>query len=241
MRKLLGRSLLVAAFVTTVVGVAAAPPALAHERRTVGGYQFVVGWGDEPAYSTFKNSIQVTLSEADGGPPVTDLGDSLKVEVIKGDEKVTVPLEANFRVGAFGTAGDYRAWLTPTRPGTYTFHFTGTIRGQRVDESFTSSKTTFNDVQDVAASEFPAKDPSTGQLAGRIDREIPRLDKRLDKAESGARSLAITGVITGVAGVLVGAVALVLAARPRSLASKGGRPGTAGTGAGSEQAGSLTR
>jgi len=76
----------------------------------------VVGWGDEPSYTGFKNSVQLTITEAGGGAAVTDMGDSLKVEVIKGSEEASLPLVANFRMGAFGTPGDYRAWLMPTRP-----------------------------------------------------------------------------------------------------------------------------
>ena len=164
---------------------AAVAPASAHETRAGGPVRFVVGWGDEPTYTGFKNSVQVTVSEASGAP-VTDLGDTLTVEVIKGEDKTTLPLVPNFRVGAFGTPGDYRAWLTPTRPGGYTFHLVGTVRGQKVDETFTSSKTTFNDVEDVTTIAFPAKDPSTGQLATRIDREVPRLETALQEAEDRA-------------------------------------------------------
>ena len=35
------------------------PPALAHEERDAGGVQFVVGWGDEPAFSGAKNAVEV--------------------------------------------------------------------------------------------------------------------------------------------------------------------------------------
>ena len=190
-------------------------PASAHETRAGGPVRFVVGWGDEPTYTGFKNSVQVTVSEANGAP-VTDLGDTLSVEVIKGDERTTLPLVANFRVGAFGTPGDYRAWLTPTRPGGYTFRLTGTVRGQKVDETFTSSKTTFNDVEDVTSIAFPAKDPSTGQLATRIDREVPRLEAALRQAEDsadGARTLALAGLAVGAAGLVAAAAALVVARR----------------------------
>lgn len=190
-------------------------PAPAHETRAGGPVRFVVGWGDEPTYTGFKNSVQVTVSEANGAP-VTDLGDTLSVEVIKGDEKTTLPLVANFRVGAFGTPGDYRAWLTPTRPGGYTFRLTGTVRGQKIDETFTSSKTTFNDVEDVTSIAFPAKDPSTGQLATRIDREVPRLEAALRQAEDsadGARTLALAGLAVGAAGLVAAAAALVVARR----------------------------
>jgi hypothetical protein len=243
MTRLVARSAPVALALTTVLAVATATPASAHERRTVGAYQFVVGWGDEPAYSTFKNSVQLTLSEANGGPPVTDLGDSLKVELTKGSDKATVPLEANFRVGAFGTPGDYRAWVTPTRPGAYTFRFTGTIRGQAVDESFTSSKTTFNDIEDVTSIEFPAKDPSTGQLATRLDREVPRLDKRADAANKdadGARRLATFGIGVGAVAVVILGVALSLGARGRGRRGDGPPSGT-GSEAQGEQAGTPAR
>ena len=198
----------------SLVGAAVAP-ASAHETRAGGPVRFVVGWGDEPTYTGFKNSVQVTVSEASGAP-VTDLGDTLTVEVIKGEDKTTLPLVPNFRVGAFGTPGDYRAWLTPTRPGGYTFHLMGTVRGQKVDETFTSSKTTFNDVEDVTTIAFPAKDPSTGQLATRIDREVPRLETALQEAEDradSAQTLALVGVAVGAAGLLVAAGALIVGRR----------------------------
>lgn len=197
----------------TLVGAAA--PASAHETRAAGPVRFVVGWGDEPSFTGFKNSVQVSVSETNGSP-VTDLGDGLTVEVIKGEDKTTLPLVPNFRVGGFGTPGDYRAWLTPTRPGGYTFHLTGTVRGQKVDETFTSSKTTFNDVEDVTSIAFPAKDPSTGQLATRIDREVPRLEAAVREAEDqadSARTLALVGVAVGAIGLLAAAAALMVARR----------------------------
>lgn len=197
----------------TLVGAAA--PASAHETRAAGPVRFVVGWGDEPSFTGFKNSVQVSVSETNGSP-VTDLGDGLTVEVIKGEDKTTLPLVPNFRVGGFGTPGDYRAWLTPTRPGGYTFHLTGTVRGQKVDETFTSSKTTFNDVEDVTNIAFPAKDPSTGQLATRIDREVPRLEAAVREAEDqadSARTLALVGVAVGAIGLLAAAAALMVARR----------------------------
>jgi hypothetical protein len=245
--KRLARLLVVGPALITALTVATAAPASAHERRTVGNYQFVVGWGDEPAYTGFKNSVQVTLSEASGSA-VPDLGDSLKVEVTKGSDRTTLPLVPNFRVGSFGTPGDYRAWITPTRAGTYSFHFTGSIGGQAVDETFTSSKTTFNDIEDVSAIQFPAKDPSTGQISTRLDREIPRLDTRAEAVEAGvrraddraarARTLAVIGCVVAIAGVVAGGAALAVVRRRPPNAGAGRNDG--GTARASE-AGSLTR
>ena len=75
---------------------------------------------------------------------------------------------------------------------------------------------TFNDIEDVATIEFPAKDPSTGQLATRIDRAVPRLDTATTQAKDdagSARTLALLGLAVGVLGVAVGAGALATARR----------------------------
>src|SRR6478735_9175556 len=55
---------------------------------------------------------------------------------------------AYVEVGGDGTPGDYRAWFIPSQPGPYTFHFTGSVRGTKIDESLTSGPTTFDEVQD---------------------------------------------------------------------------------------------
>jgi hypothetical protein len=199
--------------------VVTAGPAAAHEQRKIGNFQVEVGWGDEPTYAGFKNSVQFILKDADDNP-VTDLGDTLKVEVKSGDQTAQFPLVPNFSVGpdAEGDPGDYRAWFVPTRPGTYSFHFTGTIRGQAVDETFTSSETTFDDVADPSQIEFPAKDPTTGQLSDRLDRETTRVSdsanaaavsasKAKDEANT-ARTIGVIALVVGVVALGVGAVAL---------------------------------
>ena len=61
-------------------------------------------------------------------------------------EPLSLSVEPFFEEGEFGTLGDYRAWFIPTSAGQYTFHFTGKIDGQSVDETFTSGPKTFDDV-----------------------------------------------------------------------------------------------
>jgi len=200
----------------TVFVLALSAPALAHEERVVGAYHFVVGWGDEPAYAGSKNSVQLILSTK-AGKPVTNLGDSLKVEVIFGQQQMELPFEPAFDLEeGFGTLGDYRAWLIPTAPGTYTFHLFGAIGKQKVDERFTSGPTTFDDIADPAEVEFPTKVPTGTELAGRLDREIPRMTAAVasarseaeDKADS-ARTLAIIGIVVGAVGLVLAFVALI--------------------------------
>jgi hypothetical protein len=214
------------AMAATVAGLAAAMmvfgagPALAHEERTVGAYRFVVGFGDEPAYAGLKNSVQLILSDR-SGKPITNLTDSLKVEVIFGTQKMQLPLENTFDPDSgSGTPGDYRAWFIPTAPGTYTFHFFGTIGKQNIDQSFTSGPTTFSEVTDPSQVEFPTKVPSGGDLAARLDREIPRLNSAIAAGDvhaidrSGtARTLAIVGIAVGVVGLAAGGTALALGRR----------------------------
>ncbi len=190
-----------------------AGPAAAHEERDVGKYVLAVGFGDEPAYAGVKNSVQLLLHDK-SDKAVTDLGDTLKVDVTQGTDdvqKLGISLEPNFEVGEFGTPGDYRAWFIPTAPGAYTFHFTGSIKGQKIDQKFTSSPTTFDEVQDPSQVQFPVKEPNGVQLSTRLDREAPRLDQavaasqaRARKAESSAgqaRVIAIVGVVVGLVGL----------------------------------------
>src|SRR5439155_1269471 len=107
-----------------------------------------------------------------------NLGDTLKVEVVFGDQKSDMlALEPAFDVEeGFGTPGGYQASLIPTRPGTYTFHFVGSVKGQKVDQTFTSSEKTFDSPHAPSEVEFPAQDPSTADLASRLDRLSPRVD-----------------------------------------------------------------
>jgi len=209
----------------TAAGLAAgatavvAPPALAHETRAARGIHMVVGWGDEPAYTGFKNSVELALTDA-RGDPLTRIGDDLRVEVVYGDASTTLDVAPNFAVGAFGEPGDYRAWLTPTRAGDYTFRFTGTIAGTKIDETFSSGPDAFSPVLKVSSIQFPAKDPSTGEIAARIERESARLRAALRTAEAAnddvetARGLAMAALGTAAVALLGLAFAGVRALKP---------------------------
>ena len=171
-----------------LVVLAAATSAAAHETKAVGGVKLTVGWGDEPAFSGFKNFVEVDVVDG-AGQPVTDLGGgALSADVSFGDEHIPLAL-----LPARGEPGKFRAWLVPTRPGTYSFHITGTIKGQPIDMMSTCSDTTFACVADVSDIQFPIKDPSAGQLADRISRELPRAEAAMTAA-GGARTLAIAGL-----------------------------------------------
>ena len=198
-----------------------AGPAAAHEEREVGGFHMAVGFGQEPAYAGQPNSVQLLLSKGD--KPVTDLGDTLSVSVGFGDQSKDVSVEPFFEIGEFGTPGDYRAWFIPTRAGQYSFHLTGTIRGTKIDETFTSGPKTFDDAVSPADVEFPVQDPTNGELADRLDREIPRLEASIAAVKSSAasaaddassaRNLALVGVVLGALGLIAGIAGIAFARR----------------------------
>jgi hypothetical protein len=164
----------------------------------------VVGWANEPVFTGFPNAVQFILSDASGNP-VVDLGpEDLKVEVSYGDEKVgPLPVEPAFRVGSFGEPGDYHADLIPSRPGQYSFHFTGTIKGQAFDETYTSGEETFDDANSPSTIEFPVKDPSNGELA----ESIQRLEAKVDDS-GGVDNLGIIGAGLGAVALIVALIAL---------------------------------
>lgn len=215
-----------AATLTGLLVVLLAPAAVAHEPRKQGDLEMVVGFGTEPAYAGQPNSVQIILVH--DGRPVVDLGNTLDVEVSFGDEAMSLEIEPFFAVGEFGEPGDYRAWFIPTRPGQYEFRFSGTVDGERVDETFTSGPETFGDVANPADIQFPVQDPTTGELAERIDREVPRLASAIEDAGveavaqanlasdvSSAHMFGVIGLVVGGIGLIVGVMALVLVRRKR--------------------------
>ncbi len=217
-----------AALSAAMIGILA-PSALAHEEREVGDFEFAVGFGTEPAYVGEPNSVQLIL--ASGGKPVVDLGDTLGVEVTFGDaDPLQLDLEPFFEEGEFGTLGDYRAWFIPTSIGTYTFHFTGTIDGQDVDETFMSGPQTFSDVVSTDDIQYPEKLPSTAEISDRLDRESARASDAVEQAStqadqaagaasqaaddaSSAKTIGIIGLIVGALGLIVAIVAVTRSRR----------------------------
>ncbi len=216
--------------------VVLAGPASAHEERTVGKYHVEVGFGQEPPYAGYLNSVQLILTDAGTGKPVTDLGDTLKVTVKTGDQTMDLSIEPNFELGGDGQPGDYRAWFIPTTPGTYSFQFSGTIKGQTFDQAFTSGQSTFDDVNDPASAQFPLKEPNPAQISQRLDRESARqatalaatASKARDEANS-ARVFGIVGVVVGVLGLAVGSIALVTTRRKPATVPPSRSEVTAGT------------
>ena len=130
-----------------------------------------------------------------------------------------------------GRPGDYRAFFIPSTPGTYTFHFHGTIAGQKVEQDFTSGPKTFGNVQDPAQAAFPKlNQPSNAQIAQRLDRETARLDSAAGASERRMREtsgrvtvlsiLGPFGLLLGLFGMVMTGIALKTAKRALAASSR---------------------
>lgn len=198
------------AVIATVLAILALPAAAsAHEQRAVGAFTLNVGWTNEPAYANVMNGVHVGVSR--GGQPSTGIKPGeIKVDVTFGNEKVTLDVEPAFVIGRFGTPGDYRAPLIPTRAGTYVFRVFGSHDGIKVDATFTCGEQTFNCIEDPKAIQFPAKDPSAAELSERLDREFPRVETKVASVGDAAGSKADSARMMGIIGIVLGAIALVV-------------------------------
>ena len=215
----------------------------AHVLKDFGTYSVALGWSVEPTYVGQINAVQVVIKDK-GGKAVTDLADGdLKVVVsIGGQDSAALALTNKFDEDTgLGIPGDYEAPLIPTTSGDYTFHLTGSIHGQAVDETATSSDSTFNSAVEATDIQFPNKLPSLTEIATSLDRINTRLsaspapapsiiapapsgDTGLADAVTAAQTTAsqardeaanarVVGLLVGAIGVILGGAALLLIAR----------------------------
>jgi type 1 fimbria pilin len=188
----------------------AAITALAHVPLTAGSYHIALGWANEPTYVGEQNAVQVLVSDGSGNA-VTDLGPSDLQVIVSTAGQTSQPLsfEPAFDTDeGTGMPGDYRAPMIPTLPGDYTFHLTGSVDGNPIDATATSSDSTFDSVQDPTSIQFPNQVPSVTELATRIQ----SVDTRVDSAQSTAM---LVGGAIGAVGIVIALIALFLAMRAR--------------------------
>ena len=212
--------------------------ASAHVVKQFGTYSVAMGWLHEPTYVGVENAVQVIVKDA-AAQTVNDLapGDLEVVVSTAGQQTAALPLQPSFDPDTgLGTPGEYTASLIPTLVGDYTFHLSGSIHGQAVDETATSSDQTFNSVTAGTDVQFPDKLPALGDLSTLIQ----RVDGRVTTAETAAalaqqaatnaqqeasqasrdagRAL-LLGIVVGGLGVLLGLACLIvglLASRRRA-------------------------
>lgn len=182
-------SLLSATFVVASSLIVFAGTAAAHERRTVGPYQLVVGWLDEPAYVGFMNSLDLRVTDTRVTPAraVEGLEKTLTVDVQAGG-LAPFPLTVTTR---FGTPGAYNGHVLPTATGTYIFTIKGKIESLDINEKFESGPGRFGDIESTNALQYPNKVP----VADDLSRRLSDLQSSVDQT----RLLALAAVVIGLA------------------------------------------
>jgi hypothetical protein len=204
MRRMTTRVLALMAAVS-IIGLVGAPPAFAHEDRRVGRWHLDVGWETEPTYAGFANAVHLGIHDA-SEKPFLALGDTLKVDVTSGGKTTSLAFEPAFE-GDEGQPGVYLAAMIPTRPGTFAFRISGTIRSDKIDETFTCGETTFDCVKDPGEVEFPAQDPSNAELARFMAQAGDRASATAKESNDSAKLAKTLGYI----GIGLGVVALLVA------------------------------
>ena len=215
-----------------VLWLATASVVTAHVVKQFGTYSVAMGWLHEPTYVGVENAVQVVVKDS-AGKPVNDLasGDLKVVVSAAGQQTAALPLDPSFDEDTgLGTPGEYDAPLIPTEVGDYTLHLTGSIHGQAVDETSTSSDQTFDSVTNGSEVQFPVKLPAIGDvsaLAQRVDGRATTAQSAADQAQAAAstandaanRALMVgyvvggAGVVFGLGGLLLGFVGLRAARR----------------------------
>jgi hypothetical protein len=185
-----------ATLATLALATVAAAPVLAHEQRQVAGYSFEVGFIDEPVYVGQRTGLELIVTKDEQG--VEGLEQTLKAQVTKDGKSMDLVLAS-----PEGEAGTYHGIFIPTEAGPYTFHLSGTVDGQAVDESFTSSATGFDEVQEAAAGQFPVQLPTQADVAAQAQKGAD------------ASTQATIGIVVGAIGIVLAIVALGVALASR--------------------------
>lgn len=193
------RAVAVAGVASAFLVLATVVPVFAHQQVDFGAYHLEIGFIDEPVYVGDKSGLEFDVFK--GTDPVEGLEKTLKAQVTYQGQTRDLDIQPE----TDDSGNFYRAYFIPTAAGPYTFHIYGTIEGNAFDQSYTSSTTGFDEVQDAAPGEFPVQLPTLAELQANAQ-------KGADAASQVTIALALGG-----AGVVIGllGVGLALAARRR--------------------------
>ena len=216
----------------------------AHDHRSVGEYQFTVGFAVEPAIEGVANGVDLRVEKSaasegqstsagqhggtsSGGGMGHDHGELVPVEGLEQTLQVEVThigsgVSKSMQLGVvFGQPGHYKAALIPTASGHYRFRFFGTVEGKPVDESFESGPNTFSTVNPAGDLHFPERRATVREIEGAVRGAQASAegaqDASIEAADSAsaATTLGIAGIVLGVLGIGAGAAGLAVGLRRR--------------------------
>ena len=204
----------------------------AHDHRSVGEYQFTVGFAVEPAIEGVANGVDLRVEKSpasqghgasagqSGGTnsgtggsmghehgelvPVEGLEQTLQVEVTHLGSGVTKSMRL---YTVFGQPGQYKATLIPTASGDYRFRFFGTVEGFQVDETFDSGPNTFSTVNPAGDLHFPERQATVREIEAAVRGAQASAEAAQDAAIEASDSASDAGML-GIAGIVVGVLGL---------------------------------
>ncbi|CAI9830853.1 MAG: hypothetical protein MPI95_03805 [Nitrosopumilus sp.] len=204
--------------VAVLAALALAPAAAhAHTVDAVGGYRVEIGWLNSPVVAGEANGIVLLVSPLDRDADLIDQGfnegitglrKTLKMQLVLGEQSVTLPLTVVQEV-----PGKYYAAVNPSESGYYQANVLGDIRGTPVNLSMHPPK-----VGDAGVLVFPPPDPAgdgpdlASEVAG-LSSEIQELRGIVEGMGTGAPDASYAGIAAGAAGLGVAAIALARSRR----------------------------
>ena len=217
---------------TLAIGLASAASVSAHDHRTVGEYQFTVGFAVEPAIEGVANGVELRVersaasadhdtsgsqqggtSSGDGSSMGHGHGDLVPVEGLEGTLQVEVihlgsGASKSMRLyTVFGQPGLYKAALIPTASGDYRFRFYGTVEGFQVDETFDSGPNTFSTVNPAGELYFPHRQATVREIEGAVRGAQSTSQEAQDTALEAVDSASAARLL-GIAGIVLGALGI---------------------------------
>jgi hypothetical protein len=202
-------------------------PAEAHITKVFGNYLVQVGWDNEPVYTGLVNAAQVTIKKGSGdsAKPVINALKNMQISVKYGG--VSKPLDF---LPSSTVDGQYHAPLIPTRVGTYSLVFKGTVEDQAID-----TEIALDDVASVDALNFPSSTSSSsdnsasvGQISSLANQLTNDIEEAKNSADAAAKSvsnvaqsfqeikdttdklylISMTGIGIGIAGIVIAVIAI---------------------------------
>lgn len=202
-------------------------PAEAHITKVFGNYIVQVGWDNEPVYTGLVNGAQVTIKKGSGdtAQPVINALKDLQISVKYGT--ITKPLDF---LPSGTVDGQYVAVLIPTKVGTYSLVFSGTVEGQAIN-----GEIPLDDVASVDSLNFPPSSGSSsdtsvniGQMGTLVNQLTGDIEDAKNNADAASKSvsnvvqsfqqvknttdslymISMTGIGIGIAGIVIAVIAI---------------------------------